>query len=1581
VVLGGNWLTVMPGSSGADSAGSFVTPTVTKVKQRAATTAGKAGGGSKTLLRNAANRLRGNAGRAQGSAVDGAAGSKQPGDRPSVGDNIMRRISNGSAGLRTSTGSSDLTSDGGESADSTRTVTKRPPLNPGVDPRQRAVQLSVFCGFLTLYTWGSMMGRNNETLFLFKERLHGDVCRRIVADESARMGLQDRIDSVPDFQRWLATDFYEAFYSTKAPSEARVGFVHGQTVTVGSIRMSQLRARDYNCIAGRAAPVIVEDEEEQQKALISTSNSYLLNNDTQWRCFHPYEDSTKDETPFGQECPGDLTKHTTNTNASMVGRTCARACPGIGLFTASASLPPTGKLCTNNDNSYTRWWDGASYKCSDIRGTYDAAAQSCDVGAVEKAYGFVPHKLSSAEASSGSGIGPLGSSFPASPHYVHLSPRNEIEFKSMLNMLYDAKWIDLKTRALTIDINFFNPNNHALAVTRISLELPVTGGLYSGCSSYIVTFERLYQPWEDKTRFAIELATIGIFAFYLFNEVKLMFVGDVKFRLRKDGRCRPRLLLCSACGGCDDPHFKNKVDGGAEKEEDEGNGSGSDSDSGCDLEAGDRSAVGVADGRKLRGRKGGRRSHADMAFETARRSKLSLRRGLRRLLHFTSFQGKRVCSITFWHWLRLVNLFSFVAMLFYRYRAMQRLPADVKVDYNSYSPDFRAASIDLVMSNNIQAFNIFLFFTELFEVMKYFQGKYIWVSGLLVLIVLAGEAAAHMLAFGAQLRHYRNYGESFKSLLKGLFGSYSFHELYDVGELVGPVMWVVYFVQTLFLVAFILHTLYQYLSKMIIDTSNDTNKEVGEQMMTFGENMISGVLEKVKGRVEPLLHALDRKDSDSDRRRGQSDAVDDGGRTRLDSRGRPVQRRGGSIMNWGRGNRSPNVVGLCGPQSYNSDGSPISVDERGSESAEAQSLCGSPDESGSGRTSSVSDSGSGGKRGFASRMGNRMSVIFRRRGDSHDLGGDQLAPPALAIAGGARMGHNGPPSPLAHGGLGPSAIDAKDGSVSSGSGQEGLLSRVSEGSFDDGSGRDTPVTTDSGESTQVSAGAAAKSPVRVGALERVLTTTKLVGDGDTISPRSSLVIAEHRGKDSSTARLFGTAKLPSSTSPHGVGLSIAPLPPHIDEKAFLGLSPTSKALRRKRVSLSDSEKYVEEDSFSVNQVRGGGVQRRGSIVGSRVKAGGSGLASPVSPSESHDGSDGGGGGDGHGGGAGRSRGMWKHVDDATAPQTGEVVRSRVAHSFANIREMWAGGSSPRTIKAGVKNEIQGVFTSFLTAQVQHHGFRSKEDAQNSFKSVRSNISSASPDAPGTAGLHDDRAQGGQLVSSIDRRRWEKQQRRRLSLEKAGAGSDKLVADAAFNAAAEETKKALEIFEASRTPRPLSGTFTVAATCVAAASGEAALAVVLGDENAKVTAQAAADAINSSIAAAPPAPPLGTAADANADEEADVEQRESFFTRRVREGETAQAAQQPNEVVSGKGTETQEVDGQQQEGNEEEEEEEEEGEGGQPADKCQDSTMAALDQLADAVEDETVIACLSSPTLPRRELRRRCSEESLQRASR
>ena len=252
------------------------------------------------------------------------------------------------------------------------------------------------------------------------------------------------------------------------------------------------------------------------------------------------------------------------------------------------------------------------------------------------------------------------------------------------------------------DINFFNPNNHALAVTRISAELPVTGGLYTSCSSYIVTFERLYQPWENKTRFIIELATLGLFVFYLFNEVKLIFIGEMQCRfLDKDGKFRPTIMFCTACGGCDDPH-KKKRDGSATEEGDSGkeDNSGDDHDEeGDQLERGEHAPSGK---RKLRGRMDGRLSRADMAYDTARRSHLSVRRGLRRVVLFMMFQGRRVCQITFWHWLRLVNLFSFVAMLFYRYRAMQRLPADIKVDSDSYSPAFRAAAIDLVMSNNIQ---------------------------------------------------------------------------------------------------------------------------------------------------------------------------------------------------------------------------------------------------------------------------------------------------------------------------------------------------------------------------------------------------------------------------------------------------------------------------------------------------------------------------------------------------------------------------------------------------------------------------------------------------------------------------------------------------------------------------------------------------------------------------------------------------------------------------------------------------------------------------------------------------------------
>ena len=432
------------------------------VKQRAQSTAGKAARGA----RGARDRLRGPA----HVKLKGGSSAK-PGASPSVAERL-RRISHGRSGLRERRLSgegpdADGSGDGNAKGDDPSSLRGAAPF----DARKRFVELLMFASFLFVYTWGSMMGRNNEQLFLFKEQLHGDVCKRIVAEDARYLSLEEKITSIPDFQHWLGTDFYESLYSSRAPSEARMGFVHGQTVTIGSVRASQLRAQDYDCIASNADLVEVDTEGESSAKVKQQrdGNTYLLNNDTQWRCFYPLNEGKEDLLPFGQECSISLTQFTTNTNASMAGRTCARECGGTRIFTASEPLPPTGLLCIGKDGKYDEWWDGESFHCpaaaaaaaataaaagievKDVPTEYDPVSRTCpDASSPMKNYGFVPRKLSDTEKLSGSGIGPLGSSLSASPHYVHLSPRDDRKFRSTINTLYDAKWIDLKTRAITL---------------------------------------------------------------------------------------------------------------------------------------------------------------------------------------------------------------------------------------------------------------------------------------------------------------------------------------------------------------------------------------------------------------------------------------------------------------------------------------------------------------------------------------------------------------------------------------------------------------------------------------------------------------------------------------------------------------------------------------------------------------------------------------------------------------------------------------------------------------------------------------------------------------------------------------------------------------------------------------------------------------------------------------------------------------------------------------------------------------------------------------------------------------------------
>ena len=66
------------------------------------------------------------------------------------------------------------------------------------------------------------------------------------------------------------------------------------------------------------------------------------------------------------------------------------------------------------------------------------------------------------------------------------------------------------------------------------------------------------------------------------------------------------------------------------------------------------------------------------------------------------------------------------------------------------------------------------------------------------------------------------------------------------------------------------------------------------------------------------------------------------------------------------------------------------------------------------------------------------------------------------------------------------------------------------------------------------------------------------------------------------------------------------------------------------------------------------------------------------------------------------------VERTLAPGTNDAMRRRAAHSVATLSEM-LGNASPRTITRQGKAELQGLFSTFVTHQVQSGGFASLED--------------------------------------------------------------------------------------------------------------------------------------------------------------------------------------------------------------------------------------------------------------------------------
>ena len=123
---------------------------------------------------------------------------------------------------------------------------------------------------------------------------------------------------------------------------------------------------------------------------------------------------------------------------------------------------------------------------------------------------------------------PLGNQYPPPGFSTVLSPNNASQAKMQILELAANGFIDRQTRVVWLDMHLFNPTLDTLCDARISLEFPVSGGVYAHCSSYVVQTTQLDgDPWT------LPLMQVEVLIYLLFFILDKVYLWQV---------CRGKLL-------------------------------------------------------------------------------------------------------------------------------------------------------------------------------------------------------------------------------------------------------------------------------------------------------------------------------------------------------------------------------------------------------------------------------------------------------------------------------------------------------------------------------------------------------------------------------------------------------------------------------------------------------------------------------------------------------------------------------------------------------------------------------------------------------------------------------------------------------------------------------------------------------------------------------------------------------------------------------------------------------------------------------------------------------------------------------
>ncbi|GMH60521.1 hypothetical protein TL16_g03070 [Triparma laevis f. inornata] len=573
----------------------------------------------------------------------------------------------------------------------------------------------------------------------------------------------DGVSTVKDMYSWLRTTFHNGIYSANTfdgdprfRGGGRNGFVFGQQMLLGGIRISQYRTPKYDCM------------EKAPKGLFSD-------------LYATFTESEKNETLTDQDVTDD------EQDAEW----------------------ESGYYCYQNDeNQHTTPYANSTFECDDENFDWTDPPSQCS-GPFWGGYKYKPLVNEEVQASILSNMGYE----LRSPGFSKILPnRNGTEAAILYATLYQSKFVDLQTRYLFIDMAFWNFNVERLITIRFTFDMPLSGGVYPSAHVKVADLYTCNIATLDDVqlcdrrhiiRMSFEVACLVVITLvalivilqicltvfkictWQFNVAHCCVEEDAwwDFRAKKsrESEVRRYLYLHSPYIVIFVPTSTNspaplsplyQLSTNAEERE---------------------STLSKSPSKKPK--------------------KKTLFKMMRKVI------GAKGGAWWFWNMFLILQLAVYYAYLGSRYVAMVLVPTNVDPASDSYI-DFQTPATWANYSDRINALFIFLSWVRLFEFISFFSNHGLFLFVLMFFVFMSGSALSNQIAFGYYVENYSSFLSSFFTTLKALQGKLPYDDISNMMQsgLAGTVFGLVYVLILIYILAHLvlalIFALGQYMRKM-----------------------------------------------------------------------------------------------------------------------------------------------------------------------------------------------------------------------------------------------------------------------------------------------------------------------------------------------------------------------------------------------------------------------------------------------------------------------------------------------------------------------------------------------------------------------------------------------------------------------------------------------------------------------------------------------------------------------------------------------------------------------------------------------